>query len=82
MVVNYFVKQKIYETGGLADDVFMLGVTNSFISPALKIVDPGYIISRLKKWHFCKASNLINILDPKLKSNQTLLNDTCEFIIF
>ena len=50
MIVNILIKTEVYERGGLVDDIFMLGVTNSFISPVLKIVDPGYIINRITKW--------------------------------
>lgn len=56
MIVNYFVKSKIYEAGGLAEDIFMLGITNAFISPAIKIFDPSFIINRLLKWYKSKPS--------------------------
>lgn len=56
MIVNTLIKQKVYERGGLADDVFMLGVTNSFVSPVLKIFDIGFIINRLMKWFKTKPS--------------------------
>lgn len=49
MIVNAVIKQKIYDQNGLAADVFMLGLTNAFVSPALKMFDIGYIINRIMK---------------------------------
>lgn len=36
-IVASLIKQNLYGIGGLADDIFMLGITNSFISPAVKV---------------------------------------------
>ena len=51
IIVAYFLKHSIYDSNGLAADVFMLGLTNALLSPVLKIFDPGFIINRLKKWY-------------------------------
>lgn len=64
MVVNYFIKAGgssavLYGEDGLASDVFMLGLTNSFIPPILKIVDPSYLINRILKWFASRPSNFI-----------------------
>ena len=64
MIVNAVIKQKIYDQNGLAADVFMLGLTNAFIGPAIKVFDPGYIINRLLKG--IKSSP-----NRRLSSNQT-----------
>ena len=64
MIVNALIKQKIYDQNGLAADVFMLGMTNAFIGPALKVFDIGYIINRLLKW--LKSSP-----NRRLSSNQS-----------
>ena len=69
MIVNSLIKQKIYERGGLVDDIFMLGITNSFISPALKVFDIGFIINRITKWFKSQPGS-------KITSNQQLLNET------
>lgn len=53
----------------------MLGITNAFISPILKIFDPGFIINRLLKW--LKSSP-----NRRLTSNQEELNQTYAYIIF
>lgn len=50
IIVNYYIKVDIYGKNGLASDVFMLGLTNSFVAPVLKIIDISYIINRLLKW--------------------------------
>lgn len=50
MIVNAVIKQKIYDQNGLAADVFMLGLTNAFVGPAIKVFDPGFIVNRLLKW--------------------------------
>ena len=63
MIVNAVIKQKIYDQNGIAGDVFMLGLTNAFVGPAIKVFDPGYIINRLLKW-FKSSPN------RRLKMNQ------------
>lgn len=67
MIVNYFIKAGgssavLYGEDGLASDVFMLGLTNSFLPPILKIIDISYIINRIKKWFASKPSNSNTIL--------------------
>jgi ABC-type glycerol-3-phosphate transport system permease component len=54
MMVNYYIKEDIYGKNGLASDVFMLGLTNSFVSPILKIVNISYIVNRISK-HFASS---------------------------
>ncbi len=75
MIVNAVIKQKIYDQNGLAADIFMLGMTNAFVGPAIKVFDPGYIINRLLKWMKSSPSR-------RLKSNQDQHNDTFEYIQF
>lgn len=40
ILVNYFFKSNLYGENGLAEDVFYLGITNSFITPILTILNP------------------------------------------
>jgi hypothetical protein len=41
IMANWFIKgNNLYDDNGLADEIFLLGLTNSFITPALKIVEP------------------------------------------
>lgn len=52
MIVNYFIKNKIYETGGLIEDVFFMAVTNALLAPLMRFIDIGYFIKRLlAKYH-------------------------------
>ena len=37
-IVESLIKQNFYGIGGLADDIFMLGITNLFITPAVKFL--------------------------------------------
>lgn len=46
-IVAYFIKKKVYDTGGLIEDVFFMAVTNSFLSPVMRIIDIGYFIKKL-----------------------------------
>lgn len=87
MIVNYFIKAGgstavLYGEDGLASDVFMLGITNSFIPPILKIIDISYIINRIKKWFASRPSTYGFISDSRLSSNQRALNDTFEYLEF
>ena len=50
IIVAWFIKKDLYSEDGLASDIFMLGVTNSLVSPALKIFDIGYYVNRIKKF--------------------------------
>jgi len=49
-MANYFIKNNIYEENGLIEDVFILGITNSFVAPIVKITDPYYYLRLL----YCK----------------------------
>lgn len=57
MIVNFYIKEDVYGKNGLASDVFMLGLTNSFVSPILKIVNIDYIVNRIVKYFASKPSN-------------------------
>ena len=77
MVVNLLIHggTQVDKRNDLANNIFMLGLTNAFVSPALKVFDIGYIINRIMK--SIKA-------DPnrRLSSNQGQLNDAFEYIKF
>lgn len=40
----YFIKKNIYGPSGLIEDVFILAITNSFVPPLVKIIDPYYYL--------------------------------------
>lgn len=65
MFANYFIKSNIYEKNGLADDIFMLGLTNSFVPPIMKFIDGGYIFSRIMVWYYSRPGSklFLNQLD-------------------
>ena len=59
IVVAQYIKKDIYSDHGLASDIFMLGLTNALISPALKIFDIGYFISRAKKAYYEGSASIL-----------------------
>ena len=50
IVVAYYIKKNLYGNGGLASDIFMLGLTNSLVTPVLKIFNISYYINRIMKY--------------------------------
>ncbi len=74
MFANYFIKSNIYEKNGLADDIFMLGLTNSFVPPIMKFIDGGYIFSRIMVWYYSRPGNFYLISGSKLFLNQLDFN--------
>jgi hypothetical protein len=58
MFANYFIKSNIYEKNGLADDIFMLGLTNSFVPPIMKFIDISYFIQIITAWYYSKTGNI------------------------
>lgn len=64
IMVNYFIEdQNLYGIDGLAEDVFYLGITNSFLTVAVNILDPEYYFKKIYAWYSKKPKN-------KLKINQ------------
>ena len=57
MIANRFIKQNIYSKNGLADDIFMLGLTNAFVPPVLKLIDGAYFYSKFMQWRKRSPSN-------------------------
>jgi len=41
-VAAYFIKKNVYGPNGLIEDVFVLAITNSFVPPLFKLIDPYY----------------------------------------
>ena len=61
---NWFIKgENLYGDNGLADEIFLLGLTTAFISPGLKIVEPTYWVFRILAWWFSRPCTL-NIIQP------------------
>lgn len=46
IVALYAKNQKIYQTGGLVDDVFYYGLLNAFFPPLVRFINPYYIYKK------------------------------------
>lgn len=75
IVANRFIKNNIYDKNGLTDDIFMLGLTNAFVTPILKYIDGYYFYTKILQWLKCKPSKFFYYYSAsKLYSNQMELN--------
>lgn len=63
ILVDYYIKGDFYGRDGLASDVFMLGLANSFVSPLIKLLGLTYLINRANKHLSALPAN-------RLQSNQ------------
>ena len=45
---SFVIKGNIYGIDGLADDVFFLALSNAIVSPIVKLINPSFVINRLK----------------------------------
>lgn len=75
ILVNHFLQDNLYGVNGLAYDIFYLGITNSFLSPLIRIFDIEFYFFRLVKWYK-------NQPDSKILSNQQKLNFYTQHIEF
>jgi len=60
IIANRFIKSNIYDKNGLADDIFMLGLTNALVTPILKFIDFNYFLSKFLKHLKLKPGIFIN----------------------
>jgi uncharacterized membrane protein len=56
IMTNKFIKNNIYDPKGLVDDIFLLGITNAFLCPILKIFDTYYYYVRFMAWYNNRAA--------------------------
>jgi hypothetical protein len=75
IMVNRFFKSNLYGVNGLAEDVFYLAITTSFLSPLLKIFDLYFIFTRIMLWYHSMPSK-------KLTQDQSELNSRSEYLEF
>ena len=75
ILVDSAVKGNIYGENGLAYDIFFLGITNSLLSPILKIFDIYYFFTRAQAWWSNKPNARLGI-------SQSELNQVNEYIVF
>ena len=45
---SFVIKGNIYEIDGLADDVFFLALSNAIVTPIVKLINPSFIIRKIK----------------------------------
>ncbi len=60
MFANYYIKSNIYSKNGLADDIFMLGLTNAFVTPIMKYFDFYYFYLKIMICYYDRPSNKFN----------------------
>lgn len=76
IIANEFIKEKnIYGVKGLAYDVFLLGITNSFLQPIMKVFDMYYYYTRILAWWYNKSEQKLYLNQPDLN----LYNEYIEF---
>jgi uncharacterized membrane protein len=56
IMTNKFIKNNIYDPKGLVDDIFLLGITNAFLCPILKIFDTYYYYVKFMAWYTNRAA--------------------------
>ena len=67
ILANEIIKeQNIYGVNGLAYDVFLLGITNSFLQPALKVFDMYFYFTRILAWWNNRPSTKLYLNQPDL----------------
>lgn len=64
IIVNRFLKKNLYGVNGLAYDIFLLGITNSFLPPLIKIFDAYYYFTRILSWYFNKPKSKVYLNQP------------------
>lgn len=81
MIANRYIKNNIYSPNGLADDVFLLGITNALVGPALKLVDPYYFFNKVKACLKSRPGIYLSLnVVSKLNQSQKELNAVMERI--
>jgi hypothetical protein len=51
----------MFETDGLVDEIFFLGITAAFLAPILKLIDIPYRITQLTIWYYRKPRKINEI---------------------
>lgn len=68
IMVNKFFTSNIYGVHGLADDIFYLSITNSLVSPLMKVLNLYYYFTRILKWHYNKPTNKLYLDQNELNA--------------
>ncbi len=69
VVTAYEIKNNIYQTSGLVDNIFMLGITTAIIPPIVIFIDPYNLFMKLMRclksrpcrFNFIQLANCIRI---------------------
>ena len=48
LLTAYYIKKNIYSSSGLADNIFMMSVTNALVAPFMLLINPANLIKKLK----------------------------------
>ena len=49
VIVAYYIKENIYETSGLVDNIFMMSFTTALVAPVVVLFDPANLLHKVKK---------------------------------
>ena len=60
-IVKYYIHNNIYKVDGLAYVVFTMGISNSFLEPALKVLNIGHIIYKIKCWYYGRTYSKLSL---------------------
>lgn len=63
VIVAKYIRNSLYNTSGLVDNIFMMSITNAIVGPVLVFFDPVNILSKVIRCFKSRASS-------KLSQNQ------------
>lgn len=52
MLASIYIKDNIYQEGGLVDDVFYFALINCLVPPFIRILNPYYFFLRLRRKYY------------------------------
>ena len=70
VVTAYEIKNNIYSTSGLVDNVFLLGISTAFVPPIMVFVDPYNLYMKVLRCIKSRPSNSTPISGSKLHQTQ------------
>ena len=60
VIVAKYIRNSIYETSGLVDNIFMMSITNALVGPALVFFDPINILNKILRCIKSSSSSKLN----------------------
>lgn len=73
IMVNSIFKNNIFGVNGLADDVFYLAITNSFVTPITKFFDFYFYFTRAMAWYYDRPTSKLSLSQTELNSYKELM---------